>query len=424
MMATTREVIHPPVREAAPPAFDVRRIREDFPILKQKVYGKPLVYLDNAATSQKPQRVIDAILHFYTQDCSNVHRGVHLISERATRAYEEARVKIQHSLHAAEHREIVFVRGTTEAINLVAQTYGRQHVQAGDEVLITAMEHHSNIVPWQILCEEKGARLRVAPINDRGELILEEFERLLGPRTRIVSVAHVSNALGTVNPVRQIVEMAHRWSAAVVLDGAQAAPHLKVDVQGLDCDFYAFSGHKVFGPTGIGALYGKARLLEAMPPYQGGGDMISSVTFEKTLYNTIPYKFEAGTPNVAGAIGLGAALDYVNQIGMDSITSYEHALLAYATEAIGQIPGVRLIGTAREKVGVLSFLVEGVHAHDVGTVLDREGIAIRTGHHCAQPVMERFGVPATARASLAFYNTKQDINALAASLQMVKGIFG
>jgi len=423
-MATTREVIHPPVREAAPPAFDVRRIREDFPILKQKVYGKPLVYLDNAATSQKPQRVIDAILHFYTQDCSNVHRGVHLISERATRAYEEARVKVQHFLHAAEHREIVFVRGTTEAINLVAQTYGRQHVQAGDEVLITAMEHHSNIVPWQILCEEKGARLRVGPINDRGELILEEFERLLGPRTRIVSVAHVSNALGTVNPVRQIVEMAHRWSAAVVLDGAQAAPHSKVDVQELDCDFYAFSGHKVFGPTGIGALYGKARLLEAMPPYQGGGDMISSVTFEKTLYNTIPYKFEAGTPNVAGVIGLGAAIDYVNQIGMDSITSYEHALLAYATEAIGQIPGVRLIGTAREKVGVLSFLVEGVHAHDVGTVLDREGIAIRTGHHCAQPVMERFGVPATARASLAFYNTKQDINALAAGLQMVKGIFG
>jgi cysteine desulfurase/selenocysteine lyase len=424
MMATTREVIHPPVREAAPPAFDVRRIRKDFPILKQKVYGKPLVYLDNAATSQKPQRVIDAILHFYTQDCSNVHRGVHLISERATRAYEEARVKVQHFLHAAEHREIVFVRGTTEAINLVAQTYGRQHVQAGDEVLITAMEHHSNIVPWQILCEEKGARLRVAPINDRGELILEEFERLLGPRTRIVSVAHVSNALGTVNPVRQIVEMAHRWSAAVVLDGAQAAPHLKVDVQELDCDFYAFSGHKAFGPTGIGTLYGKARLLEAMPPYQGGGDMISSVTFEKTLYNTIPYKFEAGTPNVAGVIGLGAALDYVNQIGMDNITSYEHALLAYATEAIGQIPGVRLIGTAREKVGVLSFLVEGVHAHDVGTVLDREGIAIRTGHHCAQPVMERFGVPATARASLAFYNTKQDINALAAGLQMVKGIFG
>jgi cysteine desulfurase/selenocysteine lyase len=424
MMATTREVIHPPVREAAPPAFDVRRIREDFPILKQKVYGKPLVYLDNAATSQKPQRVIDAILRFYTQDCSNVHRGVHLISERATRAYEEARVRIQHFLHAAEHREIVFVRGTTEAINLVAQTYGRQHVQAGDEVLITAMEHHSNIVPWQILCEEKGARLRVGPINDRGELILEEFERLLGPRTRIVSAAHVSNALGTINPVRQIVEMAHRWSAAVVLDGAQAAPHLKVDVQELDCDFYAFSGHKVFGPTGIGALYGKARLLEAMPPYQGGGDMISSVTFEKTLYNTLPYKFEAGTPNVAGVIGLGAALDYVNQIGMDSITSYEHALLAYATEAIGQIPGVRLIGTAREKVGVLSFLVEGVHAHDVGTVLDREGIAIRTGHHCAQPVMERFGVPATARASLAFYNTKQDINALAAGLQMVKGIFG
>jgi cysteine desulfurase/selenocysteine lyase len=423
MMATTREVVHPAMREAAPPAFDVRRVREDFPILRQKAHGKPLVYLDNAATSQKPQRVMDAILRFYTQDCSNVHRGVHLLSERATQAYEEARAKIQNFLHAGEQREIVFVRGTTEAINLVAQTYGREHVQAGEEVLITAMEHHSNIVPWQILCQEKGARLRVGPINDRGELILEEFVRLLGPRTRIVSVAHVSNALGTINPVQQIVEMGHRSGAVVILDGAQAVPHLKVDVQELDCDFYAFSGHKVFGPTGIGALYGKAKLLEGMPPYQGGGDMIASVTFEKTLYNTIPYKFEAGTPNVAGAIGLGAALDYVNHIGRDNIASYEHALLAYATEAIGQIPGIRLIGTAREKAGVLSFVVEGVHAHDVGTVLDREGIAIRTGHHCAQPVMERFGVPATARASLAFYNTKQEINALAAGLEHVKRMF-
>ena len=423
-MATTREVIHPPTRDPSAPVFDVKRIREDFPILKQRIHGKPLVYLDNAATTQKPQQVIDALLRFYTQDCSNVHRGVHLISERATQAYEDARCKIQRFLGAAESREIIFVRGTTEAINLVAQTYGRAHVRAGDEVLITTLEHHSNIVPWQILCEEKGARLRVAPINDRGELILEEFEKLLGPRTRIVSVAHVSNALGTINPARQIIRMAHRWNVPVVVDGAQAAPHLKLDVQELDCDFYALSGHKLFGPTGIGALYGKAVLLEAMPPYQGGGDMISSVTFEKTLYNVIPYKFEAGTPNIAAAIGLGAAIDYLNQIGMENITSYEHALLAYATEAIGQIPGVRLIGTAREKAGVLSFVLEGVHPHDVGTILDREGVAIRTGHHCAQPVMERFGVPATARASLAFYNTRQDINAVASGIQVVKGMFG
>jgi cysteine desulfurase/selenocysteine lyase len=424
MMATTREVIHPPNREPSVPAFDVRRIREDFPILKQKVHGKPLIYLDNAATSQKPKVVLDAMQDFYLQDCSNVHRGVHLMSERATQAYEDTRTKVQHFLNAAESREIVFVRGTTEAINLVAQAYGRRHVQAGDEVLITAMEHHSNIVPWQILCEEKGTRLRVAPINDRGELILEEFAKLLGPRTRLVSVAHVSNALGTINPVRQIIQIAHRWNVPVLLDGAQAAPHLKVDVRELECDFYAFSGHKLFGPTGIGVLYGKASLLEAMPPYQGGGDMISSVTFEKTTYNTIPLKFEAGTPNIAGVIGLGAAIDYVNQIGLQNIASYEHALLTYATEAIGQIAGVRLIGTAREKASVLSFVVEGVHPHDVGTVLDREGIAIRTGHHCAQPVLEHFGVPATARASLAFYNTKQEINALAAGIQRVKGIFG
>jgi len=420
-MATTIPVS---ARESSAPTFDVKRIREDFPILKRKVHGKPLVYLDNAATSQKPAQVVQAIERFYTEECSNVHRGVHLLSEQATQEYEESRAKIQRFIHAAEAREIVFVRGTTEAINLVASSYGRKHLQAGDEVLITALEHHSNIVPWQMLVEEKGARLRVAPINDRGELILEEFEKLLGPRTRLVSVAHVSNALGTVNPVRQIVQMAHRLNIPVLVDGAQAAPHLPVDVQDLDCDFYALSGHKMFGPTGIGALYGKASLLEAMPPYQGGGDMILSVSFEKTTYNLIPYKFEAGTPNIAGSIGLGAAIDYLNQIGLDSIASYEHALLAYATEAIGQIPGVRLIGTAREKAGVLSFVVEGVHAHDVGTVLDREGIAIRTGHHCAQPVMDRFGVPATARASLAFYNTKQEINALAAGIQRVKGIFG
>ena len=423
-MATTQEAIQIPARESSTPAFDVKRIREDFPILKQKVHGKPLVYLDNAATSQKPAKVIDAILRFYTQDCSNVHRGVHLLSERATEAYEGARIKIQRFLNAPDSREIVYVRGTTEGINLVAQSYGRQNVKAGDEVLITAMEHHSNIVPWQILCEEKNALLRVAPINDRGELILEEFEKLLNARTRMVAVAHVSNALGTINPVRQLIQRAHAMNVPVVVDGAQAVPHMKVDVHELGCDFYAFSGHKVFGPTGIGVLYGKERLLAVMPPFQGGGDMISSVTFEKTIYNVLPYKFEAGTPNIADVYGLGAALDYVNEVGLANINSYEHALLSYATEAISQIPGVRIIGTAREKAGVISFVLEGVHAHDVGTILDREGIAVRTGHHCAQPVMDRFGVPATVRASLAFYNTKQEINALAAGIQRVKALFG
>ena len=422
-MATTRNLVQAPPREALAPGFDVRKIREDFPILKQKMHGKPLVYLDNAATSQKPQAVIDALLRFYLQDCANIHRGVYLLSERSTQAYEDARVKLQRFLNAAEPREIVFVRGSTEGINLVAQTYGRQHIGAGDEILITAMEHHSNIVPWQMLCEEKGARLRVGPINDRGELILEEFEKLINDRTRLVSVAHVSNALGTINPVKQIVEMAHARNIPVLIDGAQAAPHMKIDVRALDCDFYAISGHKAFGPTGIGALYGKARLLESMPPYQGGGDMILSVTFEKTLYNHIPNKFEAGTPNIAAAIGWGAALDYLTRVGMENISSYEHALLTYAMEAIGQIPGVRLIGTAREKAGVISFVLEGIHPHDVGTVLDQEGIAVRTGHHCAQPVMERFGVPATVRASLAFYNTKQEINALAAGLEHVKAMF-
>ncbi len=422
-MATTREIVNPAVAESQPRPFDVRRIREDFPILKQKMHGKPLVYLDNAATSQKPQVVIDAMLRYYLQDCSNIHRGVYLLSERSTQAYEDARVKMQKFINAAEAREIVFVRGSTEGMNLVAQTYGRQHVGAGDEVLITALEHHSNIVPWQILCEEKGARLRVGPINDRGELILGEFEKLLSERTKIVAVAHVSNALGTINPVKQIVAMAHARKIPVLIDGAQAAPHLKIDVRALDADFYAISGHKMFGPTGIGALYGKAHLLESMPPYQGGGDMILNVTFEKTIYNHIPNKFEAGTPNIAATIGLGAAIDYLTGVGMENVASYEHALLAYATEAIGQIPGVRLIGTAREKAGVLSFVVDGIHPHDVGTVLDQEGIAVRTGHHCAQPVMERFGVPATVRASLAFYNTKQEINALAAGLEHVKRMF-
>ncbi len=422
-MATTREIVNPAIAEAHPRLFDVRHIREDFPILKQKMHGKPLVYLDNAATSQKPQVVIDALLRYYLQDCSNIHRGVYLLSERSTQAYEDARANVQKFINAAESREIVFVRGSTEGMNLVAQTYGRQHVGAGDEVLITALEHHSNIVPWQILCEEKGARLRVGPINDRGELILGEFEKLLSDRTKIVAVAHVSNALGTINPVKQIVAMAHARKIPVLIDGAQAVPHLKVDVRALDADFYAISGHKMFGPTGIGVLYGKAHLLESMPPYQGGGDMILNVTFEKTTYNHIPHKFEAGTPNIAATIGLGAAIDYLTGVGMENVASYEHALLAYATEAIGQIPGVRLIGTAREKAGVLSFVMDGIHPHDVGTVLDQEGIAVRTGHHCAQPVMERFGIPATVRASLAFYNTKQEINALAAGLEHVKRMF-
>jgi len=405
-------------------SFDADSIREEFPILKQLVYGKPLVYLDNAATSQKPTAVIDAMTRYYSTDNSNIHRGVHLLSERATQAYEEVRIKVQRFINAAQPKEIIFTRGTTEAINLVAGSYGRATVRSGDEVLITAMEHHSNIVPWQILCEEKGARLRVAPINDDGELILEEFAKLLNERTRIVSLVHVSNALGTINPIRAIVEIAHRHNVPVMIDGAQAAPHMKLDVRELDCDFYAFSGHKVYGPTGIGVLYGKASLLEAMPPYQGGGDMIASVTFEKTTYNTLPYKFEAGTPNIAGTIGLGAAIDYVNQIGIGRIARYEHELLNYGTEALSQIPGLRMIGTAKDKAGVLSFVLEGVHPHDVGTILDREGVAIRTGHHCAMPVMERFGIPATARASLACYNTKEEIDALVTGLHKVKEVFG
>ncbi len=405
-------------------SFDPNRIREDFPILKQSVHGRQLVYLDNAATSQKPNAVIDAITHYYGTDNSNIHRGVHLLSERATLAYEESRLKVQRFINAAESREIIFTRGTTEAINLVAASYGRANVTAGDEVLITAMEHHSNIVPWQILCEEKGALLRVAPINDDGDLVLEEFEKLLNERTKLVSVAHVSNALGTINPIRWIVEIAHRQDVPVMIDGAQAAPHAKLDVKELDCDFYAFSGHKVYGPTGIGVLYGKASLLEAMPPYQGGGDMIATVTFEKTTYNTLPYKFEAGTPNIAGTIGLGAAIDYVNQIGIERIARYEHGLLEYGTEALSKISGLRLIGTAKEKAGVLSFVLDGVHPHDIGTILDREGIAIRTGHHCAMPVMERFGIPATARASLAFYNTRGEIDALVAGIHKVKEVFG
>jgi cysteine desulfurase/selenocysteine lyase len=403
--------------------FDAYRVRREFPILARKVQGKPLVYLDNAATTQKPQAVIDAIVRYYTAENANIHRGVHTLSEQATESYEQARAVVQRLLNAAAPSEIVFVRGTTEGINLVAQTWGRTHVNRGDEIVISAMEHHSNIVPWQILCEQQGARLRVAPINDDGELLLDEFEKLLGPKTKLVSMAHVSNALGTVNPVRKVVEMAHRWKARVLLDGAQAVPHMAVDARALDCDFYVFSGHKVYGPTGIGVLYGKTELLDAMPPYQGGGDMISSVTFEKTLYNRLPHKFEAGTPHVSGAIGLGAALEYVTAIGMDRIAGHEHQMLAYGTERLLAIPGLRLIGTAREKEGVLSFVVNGIHPHDIGTVLDQEGIAIRTGHHCAQPLMQRFGVAATARASLALYNTMEEIDALASGLHKVREVF-
>jgi len=409
---------------AATAAYDVEAIRADFPILREQVYGRPLVYLDNAATTQKPTAVIDALVRYYHHSNANIHRGVHLLSERATEDYEAARATVQSFLHAREAREIVFTRGATEGINLVAQTYGRSKVGPGDEVLITAMEHHSNIVPWQMLCQEKDAHLRVVPINDFGELDLDEFRRLLTPRTKIVAAAHVSNALGTINPVREIISMAHAAGACVLLDGAQAVPHLPVHVQELDCDFYAFSGHKVYGPTGIGALYGKAELLESMPPYQGGGDMISSVTFEKTLYNKIPYKFEAGTPDIAGAIGLGAALDYVLQLGLKKIGVHEQQLLQYAASQIAAVPGVRIVGTAREKAGVLSFVMEGVHPHDIGTILDREGVAVRTGHHCAQPVMEIFHVPATVRASFALYNTKQEVDVLLQSIEKVKEILG
>ena len=404
--------------------FDVEKVREDFPVLKQTIHAKPLVYLDSAATAQKPFVVIDAIRKFHEVDCANIHRGVHELSQRSTAAYEETRGKAKRFLNARSRSEVIFVRGTTEGINLVASTWGRQNVSKGDEIIISALEHHSNIVPWQMLCEEKDATLRVIPMNDRGELILEEYEKLLGPRTRLVAVGHVSNALGTINPVRAIIDMAHRVGALALIDGAQAAPHMKIDVGLLDADFYTFSGHKVFGPTGIGVLYGKAKLLDAMPPYQGGGDMIRTVTFEKTTYNDVPYKFEAGTPNIAGGIGMGAALDYVTNLGLDRIAAYEHELLVYGTQLLSRIPGLRMIGTAREKAAVLSFVIDGIHPHDIGTVLDRMGIAVRTGHHCAQPVMDWFRIPATTRASLAFYNTTSELDALADGLRKVKEVFG
>jgi cysteine desulfurase/selenocysteine lyase len=403
--------------------YDVETIRRDFPILQQKVYGHPLVYLDNAATSQKPRSVIDAISHYYESGNANIHRGVHYLSEHATEEHEAARRTVQTFLNAADKREIIFVRSATEGINLVAQSYGRKHVGPGDEVLITAMEHHSNIVPWQILCEEKDAKLRVLPINDHGELEMDELPKLLTPQTKLVAVTHVSNALGTINPIRRIIELAHSVNIPVIVDGAQAVPHTKVDVQELDADFYVFSGHKVYGPTGIGVLYGKRALLEAMPPYQGGGDMIRSVTFEKTLYNDLPYKFEAGTPNIGGAIGLGVAIDYITNLGIGNIAAHEHDLLEYATEALSAIPEIRLIGTAAQKAAVISFLIEGIHPHDIGTILDREGIAIRTGHHCAQPVMQCFNIPATARTSFALYNTRAEVDALVKGIQRVKEVF-
>ena len=403
--------------------FDAARVRQDFPILNTRVYDKPLIYLDNAATSQKPQAVIDAVSRFYLTNNAAAHRGVHYLAERATEEYEGARAKVRRFLNAEHVSELIFVRGTTEAINLVAQTYGKSHVGEGDEVLITTMEHHSNIVPWQMLCEEKGAHLRIAPIDDSGELPIEAFEKLIGPRTKLVSVAHVSNVLGTINPIQRIVEMAHARGARVLVDGAQAAPHLRVDVQALGCDFYALSGHKMYGPTGIGVLYGRRELLEEMPPYQGGGDMILSVSFEKTVYNTPPYKFEAGIPNMAGAVGLAAAIDYLAGLDNDAREAHEDDVLAYAIRALAEIPGLRPIGTARAKASVLSFMLDGIHAHDIATILDREGIAIRAGHHCAQPLMKRLGVAATARASLACYSTRQDIDALVAGLRKTQEVF-
>ena len=403
--------------------FDVERVRADFPLLRQQVNGKPLVYLDNGATSQKPQCVIDELVRYYTTQNANVHRGVHTLSQLATDDYEGARSKVRRFLNAADDREIIYTRGTTEGINLVAQTFGRQNVGQGDEIVVSNMEHHSNIVPWQMLCEEKGAVLKVVPINDSGELLMDEYEAMIGPRTKLVSITHVSNALGTVVPVERIIGIAHAQGVPVLLDGAQAVPHMPVDVRSLDCEFYVFSGHKLFGPTGIGILYGKGEILEAMPPFQGGGEMIKSVTFEKTIYNDLPYKFEAGTPNIAGAIGLGAAVDYVQALGFEGIEAHEAELLEYGTRALSAIEGLRIVGTAHHKAGILSFTLENIHPHDIGTILDEQGIAVRTGHHCAQPVMQRFQIPATARASLAFYNTKQDIDALVHGLDRVIEVF-
>ncbi|MBF0571653.1 MAG: cysteine desulfurase [Candidatus Omnitrophica bacterium] len=405
------------------PALDVQKLRKDFPNLNLKVYGKPLVYLDNAATTFKPQYVVDAISNHYAHGASNVHRGVHFLSEQATKAYEDSRQTVKVFLNAKSTQEIIFTRGTTESINLVAQSFGRTFFKEGDEILISAMEHHSNIVPWQILCQQIGCTLKVAPMNQKGELLYEEFVRLLTPKTRLVAMVYVSNSLGTINPIARVIKEAHSRNIPVLVDGAQAVTHHPVDVQALDCDFFAFSGHKIFGPTGIGVLYGKQQFLESMPPYQGGGDMIASVSFAKTTYNVLPYKFEAGTPAIAEVIGLNAAIKYVQAIGLENMAAYKKELLFYGTNILCSVPGVRLIGTAREKTSILSFVVEGIHPHDLGTIVDEDGVAIRTGHHCTQPVMEFFKVPATARASLAFYNTKEEIDILVKAIYRAKEIF-
>ena len=418
-MKMEREVFAAPVDRA----FDVMRRRADFPILAESVNGHPLVYLDNAATTQKPRSVIDALSRYYAHDNANVHRGVHTLSQRATDDYEAARTNIARFVNAGAAEEIVFTRGTTDAINLVAQSFGRPMLRPGDEIVISALEHHSNIVPWQLLCGQTGAVLTVVPVDDAGEFDLDAYASMLGPRTKLVAITHVSNALGTITPIQRIIALARAAGVPVLVDGAQAIAHVAVDVRALDCDFYAFSGHKIFGPTGIGVLYAKAARLEAMPPYQGGGDMIRSVTFEKTEYNDIPYKFEAGTPNIAGAIGLGAALDYVRVVGIDAIEAHERDLLAYATARVSDIPGLRIIGTAKEKAGIVSFTLEGVHAHDVGTILDHGGVAIRAGHQCAMPIMTRFGVPGTARASFALYNTREEVDALVAGIERVRRMF-
>lgn len=422
-MKMESEVLRNTERVSARTEIDVARWRNDFPILRELVHGKPLVYLDNAATTQKPQVVIDAQSAFYLHDNANVHRGVHALSQRATDEYEAAREKVRRFINAAATREIVFVRGTTEAINLVAQSYARPHLSADDNIVISAMEHHSNIVPWQMVCAQSGAELRVVPVNEAGELDLAMFERLVGPGTKLVAITHLSNALGTITPAARLVEIAHAQGIPVLLDGAQAISHLGVDVRALDCDFYAFSGHKIFGPTGIGILYGKEKLLDAMPPYQVGGDMIRSVTFGQTEYNDLPYKFEAGTPNIAGAIGLGAALDYVSTIGIDAIAQHERELLDHATRLAQDVAGLRIIGTAQHKASILSFTLDGVHPHDIGTILDHEGVAIRAGHHCAMPLMQRFGIAGTARASFSFYNTREDVDALFAAITKVQEMF-
>ncbi|HRQ05432.1 MAG TPA: cysteine desulfurase [Nitrosomonas halophila] len=407
--------------QASPTAM--QQLRADFPILGIQVGDKPLVYLDNAASSQMPQAVIDRLVRYQTTQHANIHRAVHHLSEVATQEYENARRKLQHFMGVREEKEVIFTSGTTDSINLVMHGYGRKFIQSGDEIILTTLEHHSNIVPWQMLAEEKGARIRVVPINDSGELLVDAYEKLFNSKTRFVGLSHVSNALGTINPIKDMIAIAHQHGVPVLIDGAQAAPHLQVDVQELDCDFYAFSAHKLFGPTGIGVLYGKAHLLEAMQPYKGGGDMIASVTFEKTIYNELPYKFEAGTPPIAAAIGFGAAIDYLNQIGLDNIAAYEHDLLRYATEQIQAMPGVRIIGNSLNKVAVISFVIDGIHPHDVGTLLNQEGIAVRTGHHCAQPIMERFKVPATSRASFAFYNNRDEVDALVAGIRSVQKVF-